>query len=220
MFERGVGDLHFVAVLQALTYVIQMLGMGSQMPILLSDTVPGQPGTPDDTVPSGRLAAGLLVAAGLSDSATQFNADVLIRAMADNGLGPTGPYQLVLLRSDMYASKPGMRASFVAGNTSPEFAAIMSYFRLKGLCEEAQLDCLQTLAFHEIGHLFGALEREHDVLESLGTHCANYYCVMRQFPAVPRDLEIITGYRLGRDEQGRLAYCDECANDMRRYFNR
>ena len=120
-------------------------------------------------------------------------------------------YELALLTSDIYG---GEDTNFVIGLAIPTFGTVVSIARLSKLEISLQLECIKTVIFHEMGHVFGLPNSNRkNINESLGAHCTNV-CVMRQGLSVPFDWIKMTQDRI----RMRAPYCKECLSDLRFFF--
>jgi hypothetical protein len=120
-------------------------------------------------------------------------------------------YDVILVADDMYYQKN----SFIIGLSGLGLGIIVSTYRFMDLPQQEQIECIKTVALHELGHVFGAIhsKRIQAVEDKLGRHCTNV-CVLRQGLVVPRDWLQMTKDRV---RSGR-PFCDECIAGMRRYL--
>ncbi len=66
----------------------------------------------------------------------------------------------------------------------------------------------KNIVKHELGHVFGAVSREHNCVDVMGRHCNDYSCVM-SLGAYTED-----GHQKFDDNQ---LFCKDCMNDMQKY---
>jgi len=80
---------------------------------------------------------------------------------------------------------------------------------------------IKTEIAHEIGHVFGLPSNrrgEKNIENSLGPHCKNDGCCMKQGLTVPADWINYTRDRLKNN--GDHYYCQDCQTDLREKFNK
>lgn len=123
-------------------------------------------------------------------------------------------YDIVFLKADIGDNDPNL--NFMCGFAVPRHMAIASTARFTELALEEQAECFKTLVIHEVGHMFGLPgdRRTSHVTHSLGKHCTNRKCVMRQGLTVPHDWINLTNDRLSVN----TPFCTECLSEFPKFF--
>ena len=89
---------------------------------------------------------------------------------------------------------------------------VLSVYRFRKLCDNDRALAIQTLIWHELGHIFGLasnLNREHTE-ELYGPHCTNVGCSMHQ------GISVKEWVSLAREVKKRdNIYCSQCITDLR-----
>lgn len=134
----------------------------------------------------------------------------------------TDPYQLslphydvVIIGRDLYANFNPL--SFVIGEAREDLGTIISLFRFQRIKDEnLRNHCLQTEVYHQFGHVLGLpnRKRQESLESSLGIHCVDSSCSMKQGLAVPDDWIKITFARLEKNQ----IYCPTCLSDLEKKF--
>lgn len=144
----------------------------------------------------------------------QINADNLIEKMLNNEKKPLLFWTVVFTNRDLF-----LRGyDFVIGAARENSGAVISLIRLNDVQKlKLRRECIKTEIFHELGHLFGVIDeaRTKDVEKSIGLHCLNRGCSMKQGPNVPTDWMNTTQERL---ELGGHSYCQVCTKYIRSVF--
>ena len=125
--------------------------------------------------------------------------------------------EIVITNKDLYLDK----TSFVIGCADDDLGSLISFKRLNLIDDPVlQRETQKTEIFHEVGHIFGlpTVRRGETKLEdSLGLHCKNPGCSMKQGMNVPEDWVTFTQQRL---REGGRPYCQECITDLKIKFYR
>lgn len=142
----------------------------------------------------------------------QLNADSLIDLVAGEPWRVNDPHIDIIVTSyDITALDDGKQLNFVLGLADfGKGVSIQSVFRFRGCSDLERFLAIETLIWHELGHILGmaADPRRPHTEEKLGRHCTNYGCVMRQGMSVPEWIEH------ARDAwQAGQIYCPECISD-------
>jgi predicted Zn-dependent protease len=147
----------------------------------------------------------------LSTRPNQVNANQVIGLLNSEPWQEYQPhYDLMVICDDMYSEG----CNFVVGLAQPNLGTIISTHRFLGVGSGLQERCLQTVVYHEVGHVFGLPDnRSRNITESLGRHCTNE-CVMRQGLRVPHDWITFTQDRLRSNQP----YCAECLQGLNQWF--
>lgn len=121
-------------------------------------------------------------------------------------------YGIVLTHEDLNSSYKSV--NLLVGLAQRDTGAVISTYRFQEQQHKLKNEILKTQVMHEIGHVFGTPSdsREENVEDNLGLHCTNK-CVMRQRRHVPDGWKELTKDRLESHP-----YCNDCKNDLRRYF--
>jgi predicted Zn-dependent protease len=115
---------------------------------------------------------------------------------------------------DLYDGVVPGEHPFNVGMSKPDFGAVISLYRILDIPEDNRLECFQSVVMHEVGHVFGAVDRETNVVERLGKHCANV-CVMR-----PGSYKVVKHWTMITcDRQQHGAFCPECLVGLRAFFS-
>ena len=89
--------------------------------------------------------------------------------------------------------------------------SVQSVFRYRGLCDTDRRLAIKAVVHHELGHILGCAKygRIHTKM-SLGSHCTNHGCIMRQ------GLCLSDWVQHARDaERAGWIYCPECLAEAR-----
>ena len=139
----------------------------------------------------------------------QVNAGRIVGDMYDDPYQLAAPHwEVIFTNKDLYSEE----TNFVIGGAIPDLGTIMSLVRFDTVQDPKLRDeCIKTEIFHEVGHVLGLIEdaREANIEHSLGTHCTNRGCSMKQGLRVPRDWIEFTQERL---EVGGQPFCEECTD--------
>ncbi|MEM5804674.1 MAG: hypothetical protein QXU82_02400 [Candidatus Aenigmatarchaeota archaeon] len=124
-------------------------------------------------------------------------------------------YDFAVLGSDITSEDWG--TNFVLGGASRGIGTVISLKRFSTIRpEEFRQKVVKTLAYHEIGHVFGAPDgSRRNVVQKLGRHCDEYGCSMQQGMSVSEFVQH-TKERLEKGEP----YCSDCKEDIREYVRR
>lgn len=112
----------------------------------------------------------------------------------------------------------GNYLNFVFGATDTEFAAsVQSVTRLMASVqnEPLRLSMTRRLLRHEVGHMFGLPNRRYNIEQSLGAHCANNICTMRQGLSIEEWADLT----VSEERQG-THFCNDCVADLGRTKDR
>lgn len=129
----------------------------------------------------------------------------------------TPHWEAVFTNLDLYDE----RTNFLIGAAQPDLGTVISLHRLEkiadpGLRGEAE----KTEIFHEFGHVLHlpSYRRGAENIEmSLGEHCKNQGCSMKQGLSVPNDWIMFT---VDRIKANRGPYCHDCQLDLAQKFHR
>lgn len=86
------------------------------------------------------------------------------------------PFVVFVVNDELHHNENG----WMMGATRPFWCSVISVFRFQNYAYDLKHRLIRTLTMHESGHLFGSTERNFGVEESIGKHCLNHTCVMRQ----------------------------------------
>lgn len=142
----------------------------------------------------------------------QIDADDLIRMLMCSPWQINEPHIDILFTShDLTVRRDGDWLNFVFG-ASLGRVTVQSVARFRDIPngDDRRL-AIKTLMQHELGHIFGmaANPNRSNVRDSIGPHCTNYGCVMRQALTVPAWVENAReAYQMG------TIYCPQCRKDM------
>jgi len=219
MSENGVEDLQLNAVLDGIHEMLRLARVDHLVKVV--PPVPQRKSLTAETVVPHETAD-FYVRQGRERSSRkeQANATVILDALLELPQGtvllsrPNHPhYHVLVLRTDIYQDE----ITFVVGLAYPEWGMVLSVSRFSGLDSEKQAGCIQTATMHEIAHVFmvPAPGRKENIKDSLGRHCTNDGCLMRQGLCVPKDWLSMTRDRLRTG----APLCSDCLCDLRRYFS-
>ena len=157
----------------------------------------------------------------LNNNRGQINAEAITDTMLVDPYQLTHPHwEVVFTNYDLYS--PDTR--FIIGCAQPDIGTVISFHRLEAVSQMGYNDAFKrevqkTEIFHEFGHVLGlpSRRRGQEILEqSLGAHCRNHGCSMRQGLMVPLDWIDFTVERLKRGS----IYCNDCMRDLDVKFGR
>ena len=148
-----------------------------------------------------------------SNGIVQLDADDLIGLMANEPWQDAEPHIDVMFTSyDLTVMDDGRYLNFVFGLADGRFT-VQSVARFRSIPDEFdRVLAIKAVVQHELGHIFGMASDLHrsNIEYSLGPHCTNRGCVMRQALNVPdwaqnaRD-----SYQMG------MIYCPQCLEDAK-----
>lgn len=146
----------------------------------------------------------------------QINADSVVREMSDDPYQITSPHwEVIFTNEDMMAPD----TNFVIGCARPDLGTIISLKRLSTINNpNLRKESIKTEIFHEVGHVFNLpdVKRSENIENSLGPHCTNYGCSMKQGLRVPQDWETFTKERV---DAGGKPFCGECTSHLKEKYN-
>ncbi len=223
MSEDGIEDFQLKAVLAGIREILQLAGVDQAIEVHnLGRSSEERSSTDDTLVPHKSVEWYVNRGREESSRPKQANASVVLDKLLElpNGsdllLGSDHPhYHVLVLHTDIYQDED---TCYVAGSAYPALGTVLSVKRFCGLNSKEQMaGCIQTEVMHEVGHVFRvpALNRKDNVEESLGKHCTNNGCVMRQGLIVPGDWLRMTDERLHADSP----LCAACLRDLRSFFS-
>ena len=144
----------------------------------------------------------------------QLNADYLLDLILREPWQDVPHIDVMLTSHDLTATDDGGRfLNFVFGLTH-RAATVQSVYRFRpgaaSLSDEDRYLAIKMLIHHELGHIFlmAADPNRSHTEESLGEHCTNPGCVMRQGLSVPEWVQHAReSYDMG------MVYCPQCLAD-------
>ena len=138
----------------------------------------------------------------------QVNANQVLVYLANEPYQQQRPhYDVMLLDRDCSTGN----TNFVFGAAWPKLGYVESVSRLRpGIDRQLRLRLIQRCTSHEFGHVLGLPARGWNVEQSLGTHCTNAACCMRQ--GVDRKTWI---EQLQEEERVGVIFCRECRTELR-----
>jgi len=156
----------------------------------------------------------------LDEERMQVDSDRILRSFAaepwrnDNALGDH--YDLFVMEEDMFDSgRSGeLGADYVVGRSSPMKAAVISTFRIEHIWG-MPYSYLKTEVIRQLCFMFGVPDRRREdvVREGDRAYCANV-CVLRPARVAPGDWE-----RLTEDRITKGPFCNNCTENLRRFFD-
>lgn len=142
----------------------------------------------------------------------QVMADQIIDEMLNDPHQLQSPHwEIVFTNRDMATA----HTNFVIGGARADLGTVISLGRLSRVKDrELREECIKTEIYHEVGHVFGLpnTNRGRNLEYSLGPHCTNKGCSMKQGLRVPHDWVVFTKERL---RVGGRPYCHDCAEGLR-----
>ena len=148
-------------------------------------------------------------------SRNQLDADKISTALA------VEPWQKLELHHDILVTKRDLffkGTNWVLGGAMHHLASISSVFRVEHWITNdtyLQNECFRSILLHEFGHMFGLISNptRRDVEQSLGTHCINKGCIMRQ------GLSIDVWIKHTRERlKLKSPFCPNCVHDLQSSF--
>lgn len=152
---------------------------------------------------------GNLIKENWSEERAQLDGGTILRGFHNHLGGNSNHLIIATVNEDLYDDDCGFCIAMAIKGTG----LIVSARRFKDI--PTRIAIQETVAIHEVGHVFGAPDRSHrdDLEYSLGNHCTKEDCVMQQGLRVPSDfIRIDKNWR----KAGR-PFCPECLQDIRRY---
>lgn len=147
-----------------------------------------------------------------STRANQLNGEAILYWLSKMPWVNSSFGEVIILNSSLYSGEENN--DFLVGFAKP-LHAVISVHQFLHLEKDLQTSCIESVAIHEVGHMFGLIpeSRAHNVEESIGTHCTNR-CIMRQGLRVPEDW-----IDFARDRIQFGAFCNQCALDLRKFIS-
>ena len=150
----------------------------------------------------------------------QYDASLLLHSFSQDRDQIEHPqHAIVFTNKDLYMSD----TNFVVGAANDDLGTVISLHRFWNSVPDSELrdEVIKTEIAHEIGHVFGLPSNrrgEKNIENSLGPHCKNDGCCMKQGLTVPADWINYTRDRLKNN--GDHYYCQDCQTDLREKFNK
>ena len=150
----------------------------------------------------------------------QYDASLLLYSFSQDRDQIEHPHHaIVFTNKDLYTSD----TNFVVGAAQDDLGTVISLHRFWNSVPDTDLrnEVVKTEISHEIGHVFGLPSNrrgENNIENSLGPHCKNDGCCMKQGLRVPDDWIKYTRDRL--DNLGRHHYCQDCQTDLQEKFKK
>lgn len=120
------------------------------------------------------------------------------------------PGEVIFTNRDIFSLGNSYLIGAALGNIT-----LISFFRLNGISDPYLCKAtIQTEIFHEVGHILNLPSKRRGLKEledSIGLHCTNSGCSMKQGLDVPRDWINNTIVRI---QNGGVPYCPECIKDL------
>jgi predicted Zn-dependent protease len=139
----------------------------------------------------------------------QINARHLLDALVRDPYQSNPHWDILVFNKDLYSDVD--RTNFQFGATYSGFPVCMQSvvrFANSNLSEHVKYLAVERLLAHEMGHMFGLVNREHHRERSLGGHCTNV-CLMRQGLSLDEFVrQTVEEHTKGID------FCECCQSDL------
>ena len=151
----------------------------------------------------------------------QTDSDNVIHFMRSDPTQIEKPHHAIIFTNkDLYSTD----TNFVVGSAFSDLGTIISLRRVWNGISDSRLrnEVIKTEIAHEVGHVYNlpSYRRGQDKIEqSLGAHCKNDGCCMKQGLNVPADFIIITQNRLRHFGENNY-YCHDCQLDLQEKFRK
>ncbi len=126
-------------------------------------------------------------------------------------------WEALFTNLDLYDS----RTNFLIGAAQPDLGTVISLHRLGNIADPGlRGEAEKTEIFHEFGHVLNLPSNRRGVEhieQSLGEHCKNRGCSMKQGLSVPNDWIMFT---MDRIQANRGPFCNDCQLDLTQKFHR
>lgn len=213
MCTEGVTPEEQKAALEALVEILYIAGVSGKIPVRNLGVWRNKDFVNEKGSLLPHQSVDWYVLSCLNSKRKQVNASQVMRHLEeDPWYQKERHYDIILTDLDLYIPD----TNFVVGLAWPTRATIISTYRFRNIRNEAlRREAIKQEVYHEVGHVFGLPNsRRFDLERSLGLHCRNPGCAMRQGLHVPHDW---IKYTLERLDSG-IIYCRACERDLKEFF--
>lgn len=214
MRDELVSDTHYHSVLSVLSTMIQLANGQNYCQVKnLNKWRPEGWLMPDSRTMAPYRSVYWYIKNALNDERKQLFVTRLVSDLYEEPWQNDTPhYDVLVTGRDLYDTG----CNFVIGSAVRGHLAILSTARFQKLSEQISMRCFETEVLHEIGHMFGLPDPtrgDGTISESLGAHCTNPGCTMRQGLRVPDDW-----IRMSAERHPQRPFCPTCLGELRHWF--
>ncbi len=209
MWGTDVPPLEAEAALEGVKDVLEASGQDRQLMVYGSDTFAiGDYSSATWYISEAFRNQGLRRDAGYGP---QLVTSEMFRLLANEPWQENPHWEVFVVNQDLNTRINGQYINFVFGETQPDFAAsVQSVARIRAEIPNPRLRTamVRRLLRHEVGHMFGLVNRDFNREFQLGEHCTNV-CSMRQGMSME-----VWARQLAEEEQAGIHFCQDCQNDL------